>query len=127
MCSRENRGCHSSESSSCHGGSSSCHDREHSCHGSEGVVCHEVTAVPEVTPVVVLTPQCPVATARARWPKFRASSSSSRSSSRCSGRRSSSRSEGAPEMLLSPVPELGQALPPPLQPLPLILRTPKWH
>lgn len=68
MCSRENRGCHSSESSSCHGGSSSCHDRDRSCHGSEGVVCHEVTPVPDVTPVVVLTPQCPVATGTGQVP-----------------------------------------------------------
>lgn len=60
MCSRENRGCHSSESSSCHGSEgSSCHGGGSSCHGSEGLVCHEVTAVPDVTPVVVLSPQCP--------------------------------------------------------------------
>ncbi|KAM9264439.1 uncharacterized protein RDI95_013543 [Morus bassanus] len=58
MCSRGDRGCHSTESS-CHGGGSSCHDSERSCHGSEGVICHEVQ---DVTPVVVLPPQCPVVT-----------------------------------------------------------------
>ncbi|KAM6309177.1 uncharacterized protein O3Q21_011830 [Podargus strigoides] len=60
MCSRGDRGCHSTESSSCHSGGSSCHNSERSCHGSEEVVCHEVSAVQDVTPVVVLPPQCPV-------------------------------------------------------------------
>ncbi|KAM6229286.1 uncharacterized protein M6G45_016051 [Spheniscus humboldti] len=59
MCSRGDRGCHSTESSSCHSGGSSCHDNERSCHGSEEVICHEVSAVQDVTPVVVLPPQCP--------------------------------------------------------------------
>uniref|UniRef100_A0A8B9QY51 Epidermal differentiation protein n=1 Tax=Apteryx owenii TaxID=8824 RepID=A0A8B9QY51_APTOW len=63
MCSRGDRGCHSTESSSCHSGGSSCHDNERSsCHGSEEVICHEVRPVPDVTPVVVLPPQCPVVT-----------------------------------------------------------------
>uniref|UniRef100_A0A803XVZ0 Epidermal differentiation protein n=1 Tax=Meleagris gallopavo TaxID=9103 RepID=A0A803XVZ0_MELGA len=61
MCSRADRGCHSSESSSCHSGGSS-------CHGSEEVTCHEVSAVQDVTPVVVLQPQGPVVTVPAQGP-----------------------------------------------------------
>ncbi|KAM9214787.1 uncharacterized protein RG961_012513 [Leptosomus discolor] len=68
MCSRADRGCHSTESSSCHSGGSSCHDSERSCHGSEEVICHEVSAVQDVTPVVVLPPQCPVVTVPGQVP-----------------------------------------------------------
>ncbi|KAK4807733.1 hypothetical protein QYF61_019431 [Mycteria americana] len=68
MCSRGDRGCHSTESSSCHSGGSSCHDSERSCHSSEEVICHEVSAVQDVTPVVVLPPQCPVVTVPGQVP-----------------------------------------------------------
>ncbi|KAM6106499.1 uncharacterized protein FYW35_011928 [Pterocles gutturalis] len=61
MCSRADRGCHNTESSSCH-------SSERSCHSSEGVVCHEVNAVQEGTPVVVLTPQNPVTTVSGQVP-----------------------------------------------------------
>ncbi|XP_030330034.1 white-opaque regulator 2-like [Strigops habroptila] len=67
MCSRGDRGCHNTESS-CHSGGSSCHDRERSCHGSEEVICHEVSAVQDVTPVVVLPPQGPVVTVPGQVP-----------------------------------------------------------
>uniref|UniRef100_A0A8C6J691 Uncharacterized protein n=1 Tax=Melopsittacus undulatus TaxID=13146 RepID=A0A8C6J691_MELUD len=60
MCSRGDRGCHNTESS--------CHSRGSSCHGSEEVVCHEVSAVQDVTPVVVLPPQDPVVTVPGQVP-----------------------------------------------------------